>query len=175
MINSIYNRFTKRKIPREKPVSTKNLIILPYYPKISHLIYKILKEYDFEITFKPVNKLNFSNLKDPINPFSEWGIYKIPCECGLSYIGQTKRTLKVRLAEHERCVRNGEIQRSAIAKHSWSNSHHFNFSSSTIIQKCSSILDLNFWEAFHILTNKNNLVNDEFSTPVFPEVWLQFI
>ena len=45
-------------------------------------------------------------------------VYEVPCEdCDRSYIGESGRSLEVRLAEHQRHVRKGEITRSAIAEH----------------------------------------------------------
>jgi predicted GIY-YIG superfamily endonuclease len=44
-------------------------------------------------------------------------IYKIPCECGKSYIGETGRTLETRLKEHKRNVSNGDPNISKLTEH----------------------------------------------------------
>jgi hypothetical protein len=48
-------------------------------------------------------------------------VYSIPCECGRSYIGETGRTLAVRLHEHT-CRHNfkaGLLEKSKLAQHAY--------------------------------------------------------
>ena len=46
-------------------------------------------------------------------------VYQGPCfDCELVYIGQTKRDLKSRLAEHNLSIRNQEPEKSALWEHS---------------------------------------------------------
>ena len=40
----------------------------------------------------------------------------LKCPCGKVYVGQTKRNLKVRIAEHKAAIRNGNME-YAIARH----------------------------------------------------------
>ena len=47
------------------------------------------------------------------------GIYKIPCECGKMYIGQTGRSIQLRIKEHERHIRLVQPDKSAVAEHSF--------------------------------------------------------
>ena len=45
-------------------------------------------------------------------------MYSIPCDgCSKVYIGQTGRSLKHRLAEHHRALKNGDVAASALAEH----------------------------------------------------------
>jgi predicted GIY-YIG superfamily endonuclease len=37
-------------------------------------------------------------------------VYRVSCECGATYIGETGRSLEVRLKEHKRAVKCGEYQ-----------------------------------------------------------------
>ena len=51
-------------------------------------------------------------------------VYEVPSNgCDQVYIGQTKRKLKVRLAEHRRAVVNGEQEKSGISEHCWDHNH----------------------------------------------------
>ena len=36
-------------------------------------------------------------VKDKINPLQQSGVYKIPCSCGTSYIGQTGQSFEARI------------------------------------------------------------------------------
>jgi hypothetical protein len=62
--------------------------------------------------------------KDNVNESQKPGVYRIPCECGLVYIGETGRNLSVRLKEHKTNCEKAEQDKSAVAKHTWT-SHLF--------------------------------------------------
>ena len=122
--------------------------------------------------FHTANQINFFSPKDPIPIENRNGIYFIPCSsCNLGYIGQTRRRLKARLDEHRRKVKNEEIYTSSIASHCWSYNHFFDFSKAFIVSSPISISHLNFYEAFYILKNSNNIVNDCSSTPSISDAW----
>ena len=57
--------------------------------------------------------------KDNVNESQKPGVYRIPCECGLVYIGETGRNLSVRLKEHKTNCEKAEQDKSAVAKHTW--------------------------------------------------------
>jgi hypothetical protein len=68
--------------------------------------------------------------KDNINESQKPGVYHIPCECGLVYIGETGRNLSVRLKEHKT---NCEQDKSAVAKHTWTYNHRIKWDKATIL------------------------------------------
>ena len=51
------------------------------------------------------------------------GIYRIPCECGKVYIGQSGRSVQLRVKEHERHMRLVQRDKSAVAEHSFNHDH----------------------------------------------------
>ena len=57
------------------------------------------------------------------NCFDLSALYRIPCECGLVYIGETGRNLSLRHKEHKTNCEKAELEKSAVAKHSWTNDH----------------------------------------------------
>ena len=69
-------------------------------------------------------KLPFSNtfLKD-FFLCQKPGVYRIPCECGLVYIGETGRNFSLRLKEHKTNCEKAKLEKSAVAKHFWTNDH----------------------------------------------------
>ena len=72
------------------------------------------------------------------NHSTEAGIYQIPCsECPLSYYGQTARSLKKRVYEHERAVALGYSQ-NALAIHEKKTAHKPNFKKAKLIKPCHS-------------------------------------
>lgn len=60
------------------------------------------------------------------------------------YIVQMKQPFKVNLKEHKTCIKNYDIKHFAIAKHYRYSSHNFKFSKVSMIQKCSSMYNLDF-------------------------------
>lgn len=46
------------------------------------------------------------------------GVYKIPCICSDSYIGQTGRAIAVRIKEHQRHLRLWQLDKAVVAHQS---------------------------------------------------------
>ena len=116
--------------------------------------------------------MKFSSPKDLIPIENRSGIYFIPCSsCNIGYSGQTRRRLKAKLDKHRRKVINEEINTSSIASHCCSFNHYLDFTKACIVFSPFSTSHLNFYEAFYILKNSNNLVNDLFSTPSTSDAW----
>jgi hypothetical protein len=55
------------------------------------------------------------------------GVYRIPCECGRVYIGQTGRSVDIRIKEHQRHIRLNHPDKSAVAEHSIDQGHRIQF------------------------------------------------
>ena len=55
--------------------------------------------------------------KDALEPGKQEGVvYRIPCECGKVYIGETGRAMQDRIKEHDRDIRLAHTQTSAVSK-----------------------------------------------------------
>ena len=94
----IDNAMKTRQQVREK-TEYQSSVSLPYIGSASHKIERILKEAGIQLYHSSENKL-FRALcthKDTVNEFQKPGVYRIPCECGLVYIGETGRNLSLRL------------------------------------------------------------------------------
>ena len=74
-------------------------ISLPYIKGTTDKISKILNKHNINVPFTPTNTITqlFNSIKDPINPKLQKGVYVIPCSCGKEYIGETGRSLNIRL------------------------------------------------------------------------------
>jgi hypothetical protein len=51
------------------------------------------------------------------------GIYRIPCEGSKVYIGQSGRSIQLRIKEHNRHIRLDQLDKSAVAEHSINHDH----------------------------------------------------
>ncbi len=62
--------------------------------------------------------------KDALEPGKQDGVvYKIPCECGKVYIGETGRAMQDRIKEHDRDIRLAYKQTSAVSEHANETGH----------------------------------------------------
>ena len=94
-------------------------VCLPYISPASYKIERILKEVyvGVQLYHSSQNKL-FRSLcthKDSVDESQKPGVYRIPCECGLVYIGETGRNLSKRLKEHKTNCEKAELDKSAVA------------------------------------------------------------
>ena len=97
--------------------------------------------------------------KTPTNKQS--GMYQINCaDCDKMYIGQTKRNISIRAAEHMRNVKNIEIDKSAIASHVWNKNHRIN-KEPKLLKQLHRRKELNVWEKIFIYKNNNKILNFE--------------
>ena len=88
----------------QQMIEYQSSVCLPYIGPASHKIERILKnEAGMKVYHSSKNKL-FRALcthKDNVNESQKPGMYHIPCECGLVYIGETGQNLSVHLKEHK--------------------------------------------------------------------------
>ena len=73
------------------------------------------------------------NQRLSFDPSNRAGVYRIPCECGKVYIGETKRNLPTRLKEHRAHGRRGDFEKSAIVKHSHIKDHQIDWQAAQLI------------------------------------------
>lgn len=143
----------------------KNYSPFPYHPNFNTAFKKIFKKYGCELV--PINKCNLrsrfhGDLKDPIKDDDCGGIYELTClDCEKSYIGQTRRNIKVRGVEHRRNVSKGEVEKSAVAKHSWEEQHRVDFNPK-LIKKVTNKRDLNAVEKIEIYKKREHLFNIDY-------------
>ena len=88
-------------------------------------------------------------------------VYKIGCKnCARSYIGETGRSVRVRLKEHERLIEN-----SALTQHVRDFSHEMDFQNAQILFRENNVYKRKFLEALclkkysHFENNTGYLLN----------------
>jgi predicted GIY-YIG superfamily endonuclease len=77
-------------------------------------------------------------------------VYRIPCECGRVYIGQTGHSVDNRLKKHQQHTRLEHPNKSAVAEHSIDQGHHIQFHNSSILAMKTSYMDCIVREAIEI-------------------------
>ena len=78
-------------------------------------------------------KTNCLDLFAHVDESQKPGVYHIPCECGLVYIGETGRNLSKRLKEHKTNCEKAELDKSAVAKHAWTYDHSIKWDEANIL------------------------------------------
>ena len=115
------------------PVTTATI---PYIKGTSETIARILHPYNIRVAHKPITTLRqlLMNVKDKDEPSDRRGaVYKIKCcDCQATYIGETGRNLNVRLTEHKRATRNGDIN-NHIAEHHLKTNHRIDWDSAECV------------------------------------------
>ena len=102
-------------------------------------------------------------------------VYQVPCTCGKIYIGETVRRLDTRLKEHKDACICGQLDKSAIAEHAWSEHHPILWESTKVIDRANRQDILRLKEALHIrLTNKDERFNRDVGM-VVPDCWVATI
>jgi hypothetical protein len=84
----------------------------------------MLAKHNIKSVAIPTRKISsyFPPVKDAIG-LKTPGIYRIPCECGKVYIGQSGRSIHQCIKEHERHIRLTQPDKSAVAEHSFNQDH----------------------------------------------------
>ena len=110
-----------------KPATVERVpAVLPYIRGVIDKIGYILKRVSIKTRFKPPRKISqlLPSVKCHI-PLEDAGVYKIDYNCGLCYIGQTKRSIRTRVKEHIADVKHRRNTTSAVCKHSQDRPNHF--------------------------------------------------
>ena len=102
----------------------------------------VFNEADVKVAMKPVKTIGniLTSPKDPIAEHEKSRlVYKIPCaDCEFVYVGQTKRDLKSRVAEHKRAVETAEPEKSAVCEDLMLFDHRINWEESTVLKYVNS-------------------------------------
>jgi len=90
-------------------------------------------------------------------------IYKIYCKnCDASYVGQTKRRLKIRIREHYNNIMSDDSKHSVVSQHMVNYNHSFNWNDVRILDSESNYNKRLISEMLHIKEQSNgiNLMKD---------------
>ena len=108
---------TTRVTANKKPAQEfKSTAVLPYMKGVSEVLRRCLQHEGIRTVFKSdtILRSHLVRPKGALEPTKQNGVvYKIPCECGKVYIGETGRSMRERINEHDRDIRFARTQTSA--------------------------------------------------------------
>lgn len=150
----IRTAFAKKKKKNENVEDSRDgqpTAFLPFCGATSNKIGRVLGRHGIRSIFRPPRKIKemLRPVKDSLGLRTP-GIYNIPCECGSNYIGQSIRTVADRCTEHQRHIRNRELEKSAVAEHSLTKKHKILFDETTILSQACTYWDSVIKEAVEI-------------------------
>ena len=103
----------------EPAIEFKTAAVLPYVKGVSEQLRRFLQQQGVRAVFKSETTLR-SHLvrpKDAVDPAKQDSVvYRIPCECGKVYIGDTGRPMQDRIKEHDRDIRFARTETSAVSE-----------------------------------------------------------
>ncbi|KAL9953838.1 hypothetical protein ACROYT_G041308 [Oculina patagonica] len=100
-------------------------------------------------------------------------VFRIPCECGKVYIGETGRPMQDRIKEHDRDIRLARIQTSAVSEHTHNTGHYPLWNEVKFIDREPHWYTHRVKEAIQIRLHPNNINRD--SGIEIPEAWMPTI
>jgi len=97
---------------------------IPYTQTTYGRLGRMLAKQNIKSVALPPRKISsfFPPVKDALG-FRTPGVYSIPCECGSVYIGQSGRSIQLRIKQHNRLIRLAQPDKSAVAEHSINHDH----------------------------------------------------
>ena len=132
--------FLSRRNTRSQSHNTqfKQFTSIPYVQGTSEKIRRVLNEAGVGVAMRPVHTIRHV-LPSPKDPYTSEDksciIYQIPCsDCDYVYIGQTKRGLKSRLADHKRATGKLRPELSALCEHAMDFDHTIDWDKSVILK-----------------------------------------
>lgn len=110
--------------------------VVPYYQTIINRLARLLRQKQIRTTSYPLLKIHqqLRPGKDSL-ALSVPAVYKVPWECGASYVGQMGWFVSIKIKQHRWHVRLGQIEKLAIAHHCWWKGHQVLFVQTKVIYR----------------------------------------
>ena len=93
---------------------------MPWIPGLSPKLRKVYKSAGYKTIFKSGANLSTiltSKNKTKLPPNSQPGVYKLSCDCGKSYVGETGCKIASRIQQHQNTIHNGQWEQSGVSEH----------------------------------------------------------
>ena len=188
---SFLQKLTKTGRPNnsaEPAIEFKATAVLPYVKGVSEQLRRSLQQQGVRAVFKSETTLR-SHLVRPTDAVGStasmsWScslilssglVYRIPCECGKVYIGETGRPKQDRIKEHDRDIRFARTETSAVSEHANNTGHKPLWNEVKFIDRDPHYYTRRVKEAIHIRLHPDNINRDSGHGIEIPEAWMPTI
>ena len=147
--------------------------VLPYVKGMSEQLRRCLQQQGVGAVFMSETTLRsqLARPKDAVDPAKQdCVVYRIPCECGKVYIGETGRPMQDRIKEHDRDIRLARTETSAVSEHAHNTGHKPLWNEGKFIDRDPYYHTRRVEEAIHIRLHPNSINRD--SGIEIPEAWM---
>ena len=169
-------KLTKTRKPNtsaEPAREFKSIAVFPYVKGLSEQLRRCLQQQGVRAVFKSETTLRSQLVrpKDTVDPAKQEGVvYRIPCECGKVYIGETGRLMQDGIKEHDRDIRLARSQTSAVSEHDHNTGHYPLWNEVKFIDRDPHCYTRRVKDATHISLHPKNINRD--SGIEIPEAWM---
>ena len=157
-------------------VPFKAIAVLPYVKDLFEQLRRCLQQQGVRAVFKSESTLRSQLVrpKDAVDPAKQDGVvYRIPCECGKVYNGETGRPMQDRIKEHDRDIRLARTETSAVSEHAHNTGHKPLWNEVKFIDRDPYYYTRRVEDAIYIRLHPNNINRD--SGLEIPEAWMPTI
>jgi len=177
-LKNLFNKRTKKQNLNNTTDAVQNgWFLIPFIPKLTEKFKNITKNLKTKMAFFSLHKLGrmIKAQKDalPIG-HNKNVVYKLNCKnCDVSYVGQTKRRLNTRTAEHQKDIKKTS-NHSVITKHRLEFNHEFEWDNPIILDKEKQYYKRLISEMIYIKL-QNNSINLQTDTEVLEHVYVEIL
>ena len=180
---SLYNLhcYKPSQPKNSQQINTYNIITLPWVPKLSPILRRKFRKVGIKTVFRFGRSL--LNLlcqnKSELPPNSYPGVYQLECTCGGIYIGETRKKIKTRIAEHQKNVFKANWKASGVVEHAkhckgtinWNNTKTLSIIPNNYTRKIREAIEIDKLQCYY---PKNKILNRDNGNLVMTHHWKPF-